>query len=95
MISTFIFRAARAEKIRKAMPGTSARPMREIRVTASSFATPLISIFSTFATSLMTVPGASVRLESTSRGTLYFFAISTLRLWSTWAPRLASSSISS
>mgnify|MGYP002508740515 CR=1 FL=1 len=29
----------------------------------------------------MTVPGASVRLESTSRGTLYFFAISTLRLW--------------
>ena len=26
---------------------------------------------------------------------MYFFAISTLRLWSTWAPRLASSSISS
>ena len=95
MMSMLIFLAARAEKMRKAMPGTSSSPMREMRVTWLSRATPLMSIFSIFATSLITVPGFSTRLESTSRGTLYFFAISTLRLWSTWAPRVASSSISS
>ena len=57
---------------------------------------PLISIPSmSFVTSLTTVPGTGFRLESTSSSTLYFLASSTLRLFSTCAPRDASSSISS
>ena len=48
-----------------------------------------------FATSLTLVPGWPEKLERTSRLTLYLLAISTERLWSTWAPRVASSSISS
>ena len=41
------------------------------------------------------VPGTSVSDERTSSSTEYFLASSTLRLFSTCAPRLASSSISS
>ena len=38
-----------------------------------------------FVTSLTTVPGTGFRLDSTSSSTLYFFASSTLRLFSTCA----------
>ena len=60
-----------------------------------SFVTPLINIFSIFATSLTMVPGIGLSDERTSSSTEYFFAISTERLLSTCAPKVASSSISS
>ena len=46
-------------------------------------------------TSFTFVPGLPEKLDSTSSFTPYRLAISTERLWSTWAPRVASSSISS
>ena len=96
MMSTLTFFWASIPKILKLMPGSSGTFRIEMTATSVSLATPLISIPSiSFATSLTTVPGTGFRLESTSSSTLYFLASSTLRLFSTWAPRLASSSISS
>ena len=94
-MSTLMWAFATRENILKAMPGSSGSPTIITRATLASFATLLISISSIFATSLTLVPGTRFRLERTSSSTLYFFAISTLRLLRTWAPRVASSSISS
>ena len=93
--STLMFFAASTLKILKAMPGVSGTPTIEMRVMLVSLVTPLSSIFSILVTSLTIVPSALFMLESTSSSTLYFFAISTERLLSTWAPSVASSSISS
>ena len=96
MMSTLMFFWASRPKILKLMPGSSGTFRIVITATSVSFATPLISIPSmSFVTSLTTVPGTGFRLESTSSSTLYFLASSTLRLFSTCAPRDASSSISS
>ena len=95
MMSTLIPLLASLEKILKARPGLSGTPMMEMREMLSSFATPLMSIFSTLLSSFTMVPFRRVRLERTSSSMLYFLAISTERLWSTWAPKVASSSISS
>ena len=96
MISTLMFFWASRPKILKLVPGSSGTFRIVITATSVSFATPLISIPSmSFVTSLTTVPGTGFRLDSTSSSTLYFFASSTLRLFSTCAPREASSSISS
>ena len=96
MMSTLIRFFAKREKILKAIPGSSAKPTKASRATFLSFATPLTWDFSMFfTTSLTFVPGFPVKLERTSRLTLYRLAISTERLCSTCAPRLASSSISS
>ena len=45
--------------------------------------------------SQQSVPGSSVKDDFTQSGTLYFMANSTERICSTFAPALASSSISS
>ena len=66
IISTFTFFCASLEKMRNARPGLSGTPMTEILATFSSFATPLMSIFSTLVASLTIVPLARVRLERTS-----------------------------
>ena len=83
------------ENILKARPGLLGTPITEILATSVSLATPLINIFSILVFSFTIVPGALVRLERTSSSMLYFLAISTERLLSTCAPRVASSSISS
>lgn len=62
---------------------------------AGKDATPLINNFSTFTTSLTTVPSSLFMLERTTSCTPYFFAISTERLCRTFAPMDASSCISS
>ena len=67
-----------------ALPGASLIPITEIRSASLSRATPLINILSIFfTTSLTTVPSYSFRLERTTSGTPYFFAISTDRLCNT------------
>ena len=86
---------ASSEKVWNAFPGVSSTSIREILAVSLSRVTPLTNIFSTLLTSLTIVPLALCRLESTISLTLYFFAISTERLFKTFAPRLASSSISS
>ena len=79
----------------KEVPVSFGTPMRAIRAISLSLATLLINVFSTrFTTPFTLVPGLPVKLESTSRFTLNFLAISTDRLWSTWAPNVANSSIS-
>ena len=95
IISTLILRCAIRLNTLKDAPGTSGTSKIEITATSLSFATPLISIPSTSVTSFTMVPGTLVSDERTSKLTEYFFASSTLRLFSTCAPRLASSSISS
>ena len=96
MISTLIFFCASRLNTLKEVPGTSGTPTRVTTATSSSFATPLINIPSiAFVASFTSVPGTGFRLDSTSSSTLYFFASSTLRLFRTCAPKLASSSISS
>ncbi len=83
------------EKTLNARPGRSGTPMTDTRATLSSFAIPLINIFSIFLASFTIVPGTLDRLERTSISMLYFLAISTERLFRTCAPSDASSSISS
>ena len=95
MMSTLMFFWASRLKILKDIPGTSGTSLTVRTATSVSFATPLMSIPSTLVSSLTTVPGTGLMLEMTSSSTLYFLANSTLRLFSTWAPREASSSISS
>ena len=95
-ISTLIFFFASVLNNLNALPGASLIPITEIRSASLSRATPLINILSIFfTTSLTTVPSDSFRLERTTSGTPYFFAISTDRLCNTPAPRVARSSISS
>ena len=64
------------ERIRREL---DARRIAILTASVSS-ATPLISILSTLTTSFTTVPSLLFRLERTTRGTPYFFAISTERL---------------
>ncbi len=95
IISTFTLWLARCWNNLNATPGLFSRPSTAICTTFSSVATPLTNIFSILLSSLTTVPSLVFKLERTTSCTPYFFAISTERLWSTPAPRLASSSISS
>ena len=94
MPTLILFCAIRLNTLNE-MPGSSGTSKIEITATLSSLVTPLINIPSTSKTSFTMVPGTFVSDERTSKFTEYFFAISTLRLFSTWAPRLANSNISS
>ena len=95
MMSTLMLCWASREKTLKDVPISLGTPRSAIRAIFVSLATLLIYDFSIrFATSFTFVPGFPEKLDRTSRLTLYFFAISTERLCSTWAPRVASSSIS-
>src|SRR5512143_618926 len=96
IMSTMILLSAISLNILPATPGLSGTPVTVTFTWFLSYATPDTTTFSMSESSLVTrVPGLSLKLESTLTGTLYFFANSTERVWSTLAPRLASSSISS
>ena len=63
-----------------ATPGSSFTPIKAIRATSLSAATPLTSILSIFVSSLTIVPSDVFKLERTTNCTPYFFASSTERL---------------
>ena len=93
--STLMPALAIMSNIWNALPGASSTPQSAILAQSLSLVTPLTIIFSTFETSLTYVPSWSLRLERTDSFILYFLAISTHLLCSTFAPSDASSSISS
>src|SRR5206468_2630250 len=96
IMSTTMFLAEIAPKTRAAIPGRSGTRRMEIFAWLRSCVTPVTTAcsmpYSSFVTS---VPGSGRNVERTWTVTPYFLANSTERVWSTFAPRLASSSISS
>ena len=87
---------AAALKTWAAMPGRSGTRRIETLACPRSWVTPVTIASSIPLSSLVTrVPGSGLKVERTWTGTPYFLANSTARDWSTLAPRLAISSISS
>src|ERR1035437_8853852 len=96
IISTFTVASPIALKMRAATPGLSGTATSVTFAWFLSSETPRTTTSSIFLVSSFTmVPGFSLRLERTSKMTANFLANSTERDCMTFAPRLASSSISS
>src|ERR1039458_4563414 len=96
IISTFTLASPMALKMRAATPGLSGTATSVTFAWFLSSETPRTTMSSMFLVSSFTmVPGFSLRLERTSNTTPNFLANSTERDCMTFAPRLASSSISS
>ena len=82
--------------MRAAIPGWSGTRRKVTFASFRSYATAETSTSSMLPSSSTThVPSSSLKDERTCTGTRYFIANSTLRVCSTFAPTLASSSISS
>ena len=96
IMSTTIPWSATVPKTWAAIPGRSGTPRIVTFACPRSWAMPVTTTASMFGSSLVTsVPGLRLNVDRTCTGTPYFFANSTERAWSTLAPRLAISSISS
>nr|WP_276602728.1 hypothetical protein [Nannocystis pusilla] len=96
IMSTTMSAPARTPKIDAMVPGTSGTLVRVTLASLRSRATPVTTADSRlFCSDTIHVPSLSFRLDRTCTGTPNFMANSTLRICSTLAPRLASSSISS
>ncbi len=96
IMSTRMLAAPIAPKMRAAIPGLSGTPTNVTFAWLRSPVTPETTTCSMSRSSLVTsVPLPSAKVDLTTTGTPYLAANSTERLWSTFAPRLASSSISS
>src|SRR5881409_290712 len=96
IMSTTMFFAAIAPNAWAAMPGRSGTLRMEIFAWLRSCVTPVTTTSSMPCSSFVTsVPGSGLNVERTWTVTPYFFANSTERDCSTFAPRLAISSISS
>ena len=96
IMSTTMFWSATAPKTWAATPGRSGTRRIETFAWLRSWVTLVTTASSIPLSSLVTsVPGSALKVERTCTGTPYFLANSTERAWSTLAPRLAISSISS
>ena len=96
IMSTTIPWSLTVPKTCAAMPGRSGTPRIVTFAWPRSWAMPVTTTASMLRSSFVTsVPGSALNVERTCTGTPYFFANSTERDWSTLAPRLAISSISS
>ena len=96
MTSTTMSSPASVPKIFAARPGLSGTLRMTKRASSRVTAMPETSTFSIAASSsVISVPGSSVKLDFTQSGTLYFIANSTERICRTFDPSDASSSISS